>query len=102
LLAIYGLAGVFARFKLSILNKHWPIGTLISNTTGTVAFGILLGIEHKSEIPDGVLGCLTTVSTFIAEINVLEPTCTFRYLLLTLGINYLIFYGCEITNIPIC
>ena len=61
-------------FSTSLLGDAWPWGTLLANLFGCFAMGVVLGMGlHKEvELPYllfavGVLGALTTFSTFSAE-----------------------------------
>ena len=79
--------GSLTRYLLSILfnpNRKFPLGTFLANLFGSlIYFGIVSVIIYSSissvlvkQILIGVLqgycGCLTTVSTFILELNTIE------------------------------
>lgn len=81
---MFSFPGALTRYLLSItLNKRTkalPLGTLMANTLGTAllaAFHVLQSINHPVSptacsllqgLADGYCGCLTTVSTFAAEV----------------------------------
>jgi len=75
-----GFIGSCVRFTFSKLSNYFnlsfPFGTLISNVIAGIAIGFILGIEQQSVtippkfrlfITTGVLGGLSTFSTFSAE-----------------------------------
>ncbi|ODC04873.1 fluoride ion transporter CrcB [Terasakiispira papahanaumokuakeensis] len=88
LLAITAGAGIGAStrwwlsLRLNAVLSHFPLGTLVANLTGAWLIGIALGwLTNHPELPDfwrlflvtGLLGALTTFSTFSAEVaNMLQ------------------------------
>jgi fluoride exporter len=82
---LFSFPGTFTRYVLSILlNPRWqllPLGTLMANGLGTSLLAmlhVLQGLPHPVSpsvcsilqgLADGYCGCLTTVSTFAAEMN---------------------------------
>lgn len=84
---LFSFPGTLTRYVLSILlnprMKLLPIGTLVANGLGTALlalFHVLQGLSHPVSpgacsilqgLGDGYCGCLTTVSTFAAEMNAL-------------------------------
>ena len=84
---LFSFPGTFTRYVFSILlNPRWkllPVGTLTANVLGTAllaSFHVLLGLRPAVSpgacailegLGDGYCGCLTTVSTFAAELNAL-------------------------------
>ena len=92
--------GALTRYALSIIfnfNSNFPLGTLLANITGSY---ILLGMVAIREyvrilsplvkqilisIMQGYCGCLTTVSTFILELDTMEKRrYIYAYVLTTL------------------
>lgn len=84
---LFSFPGTFTRYVFSVfLNPRWkllPVGTLMANGLGTAllaSFHVLLGLRPAVSpgvcsilqgLGDGYCGCLTTVSTFAAELNAL-------------------------------
>lgn len=84
---LFSFPGTLTRYVLSVtLNprlKILPLGTLVANEFGTsllALFHVLQGSKHivspgacsiLQGLGDGYCGCLTTVSTFAAELSVL-------------------------------
>ncbi|KAF8138394.1 CrcB-like protein-domain-containing protein [Boletus edulis] len=83
---LFSFPGTLTRYLLSInLNpriKLFPLGTFIANMLGTAllgAFHVVQGVPSVSPdacsllqgLGDGYCGCLTTVSTFAAEVDAL-------------------------------
>lgn len=84
---LFSVPGTFTRYVFSVfLNPRWkllPAGTLMANGLGTAllaSFHVLLGLRPAVSpgacsilqgLGDGYCGCLTTVSTFTAELNAL-------------------------------
>lgn len=66
-----GAVGAVIRAALSCRNHTWPYGTLAVNLLGSFALGITLRtIDHPLAliaISSGLLGGLTTFSTFVVE-----------------------------------
>lgn len=102
---LFGPVGTLLRWRLSALNlqrpqlwlfpksMHWmPAGTLIANVFGTAILAIVHILQTGAVIApswatcyalaalaDGFCGCLTTVSTFAAEINTLSSRRAMLY-----------------------
>jgi fluoride ion exporter CrcB/FEX len=89
--ALFGVAGAYLRYilawKLNPVCSTFPVGTFIANVSGTWLLAILTLISNlvigyyevdKQAIlfgcSTGLCGCLTTVSTFVAEIDTLAAT----------------------------
>lgn len=122
-------SGALARWKLSPLNGNctflppswqWlPLGTMIANIVGSIVSIVSVSVEYRLEVgydfdvtnfwsigtlravKIGFAGCLTTVSTFVAEINGFmrenKPNHAYTYMLTTLGICCVIasaIYAC--------
>src|SRR6266851_5583444 len=82
---LFSFPGTFTRYVLSIsLNSRWelfPVGTLVANEFGTALLALsraLQGLRTPVSpgacsilqgLGDGYCGCLTTVSTFAAELR---------------------------------
>lgn len=95
---IFAPLGCLLRYYLSVhLNSRvpsFPLGTFVSNILGTIVIGVCFDLQHVSGIAaspstgsmvhlitscqvlqgvmDGFCGCLTTVSTWVAELNGFE------------------------------
>ena len=72
-----GAVGAIARFALSKFNSEYPYGTLIANILGCALIGFFYFLfQQKEGIPShikvfvvsGILGSLTTFSTFSLEL----------------------------------
>jgi fluoride exporter len=103
---LFSYPGTLARYLLSVsLNARWkalPLGTLAANALGTALLGLfhILQNKHESVSPDacsllqglgdGFCGCLTTVSTFAAELVALEERKRWRYLLISFAAGQLL------------
>ncbi|KAK8597234.1 hypothetical protein V6N13_001875 [Hibiscus sabdariffa] len=115
--------GVWIRWFLARFNgrglgksgilRWFPIGTLMANVS---AAGIMAGLSTVEKavnntnsdtaavgIQLGFLGCLSTVSTFIAEFNAMReskhPWRAYVYALTTMGVSFIL--GILIYNIPV-
>ena len=96
---MFSFPGTLTRYLISTaLNqrlKALPLGTLVANTFGTAllaAFRVLLSAPSLPSrnrcniiqgLIDGYCGCLTTVSTFAAEMKDLEFRKACRYALIS-------------------
>jgi fluoride ion exporter CrcB/FEX len=93
--AIFGVLGGYLRYRLSFLNekrKEFPLGTFIANIGGTWLFAIILviskfAVEYHDYagqaalfgVTAGFCGCLTTISTFVAELDNLPQKSGYVY-----------------------
>lgn len=84
---LFSFPGTLTRYVLSVTlnprSKLFPIGTFVANELGTsllALFHTLQGLKHPVSpgacsilqgLDDGYCGCLTTVSTFAAEVRAL-------------------------------
>ncbi|KAL7791840.1 CrcB-like domain-containing protein [Trichoderma ceciliae] len=91
---VFGPLGCLARFYLAIyLNgkiTSFPLGTFAANILGTAVMGMSWDIAHArigglagcqvlQGIEDGFCGCLTTVSTWVAELSSLGRRHSYIY-----------------------
>ncbi|KUJ22145.1 uncharacterized protein LY89DRAFT_681462 [Mollisia scopiformis] len=91
---VFAPLGCLGRFYASIyLNSKissFPLGTFVVNIFGTaiigmtydlqhVPFGGVVGCQVLQGIEDGFCGCLTTVSTWVSELNMLRRRNAYRY-----------------------
>jgi CrcB protein len=109
---IFSFPGTLTRYLLSTaLNprlKALPLGTLVANILGTALLAAFHVLQSTPSLPsrnrcdilqglvDGYCGCLTTVSTFAAEISDLRFWKACRYALIswTLGqVVILLIFG---------
>ncbi|TYG63736.1 hypothetical protein ES288_D06G053600v1 [Gossypium darwinii] len=123
LACLVGPFGVWMRWFLARLNGRglgksgilrWlPFGTLITNVSAACIMAGLSTIEKSVNIKNfdtvangiqlGFLGCLSTVSTFIAEFNAMReskhPWRAYLYASTTMGISFVL--GILIYNVPV-
>ena len=104
---VFAPLGCLARFYVSIyLNGRiasFPLGTFVVNIAGTMLLGIFYDLQHAplsagtigggrvgcqvlQGLMDGFCGCLTTVSTWVAELNGLRRRHSYTYGVLSVGI----------------
>lgn len=91
---IFAPLGCIARFYLAIgLNgklPKFPLGTFAANVLGTAVLGMgwdiahvplggVIGCQVLQGIEDGFCGCLTTVSTWVAELSSLRKRNAYIY-----------------------
>ncbi|KAL9949436.1 hypothetical protein D7B24_003802 [Verticillium nonalfalfae] len=91
---VFAPLGCIVRYHLSLLlnprNPAFPIGTFSANILGTVILGMgwdllhvplggLVGCQVLLGIDDGFCGCLTTVSTWVAELASLRRRHAYIY-----------------------
>ncbi|KAG5949364.1 hypothetical protein E4U53_005907 [Claviceps sorghi] len=121
---VFSPLGCLARFYLALhLNGKmatFPLGTLAANVAGTAVLGMawdlahvgsggLLGCQVLQGVEDGFCGCLTTVSTWVAELHGLGRRSAYVYgctsVLASLGFMVLIMGGLRWTDgwsAPLC
>lgn len=91
---VFAPLGCLGRFYASIyLNGRiasFPLGTFVVNIFGTAILGMCWDLQHVplggivgcqvlQGIEDGFCGCLTTVSTWVAELSALRRRNAYRY-----------------------
>jgi CrcB protein len=91
---IFAPLGCLGRFYASMyLNgkiASFPLGTFVVNIVGTAILGMCYDLQHVplggiigcqllQGVEDGFCGCLTTVSTWVSELNSLKRTHSYRY-----------------------
>lgn len=91
---VFAPLGTLLRFYLAIyLNgkrPSFPLGTFAANILGTAVLGMAYDIAHASiggvvgcqvlqGIEDGFCGCLTTISTWVAELSTLRRSHAYVY-----------------------
>jgi CrcB protein len=93
---LFSYPGTLSRYLLSLaLNPRLaalPLGTLSANALGTALLGVFHVLQNKAPavgphacgllqgLTDGYCGCLTTVSTFAAEVLALPVRRRWRYI----------------------
>ncbi|KAG6003580.1 hypothetical protein E4U21_001867 [Claviceps maximensis] len=109
---VFSPLGCLARFYLALfLNGKmatFPLGTLTANVMGTAVLGMAWDLAHVQSggvvgcqvlqgVEDGFCGCLTTVSTWVAELNGLRRRNAYTYgsasVLASLAVMVLIMGG---------
>ena len=111
---LFAFPGTLTRYLLSIrlnpINKLLPLGTFTANSFGTALLGAIHVLQNMGTpvspntcailqgLGDGYCGCLTTVSTFAAEVSALEEWKAWLYV----GISWmtgqlllLVIMGCS-------
>ncbi|XAR62605.1 hypothetical protein NMG60_11017430 [Bertholletia excelsa] len=120
---IVGPVGVWIRWFLARLNgrglgkagvmKWVPFGTLIANVSAACIMAALATTKKAVDTKDcdtiatgiqfGLLGCLSTVSTFIAEFHAMRlsnhPWRAYAYALITMGLSFCL--GTLIYSVPV-
>ncbi|RDW88528.1 hypothetical protein BP6252_00560 [Coleophoma cylindrospora] len=91
---VFAPVGCLIRFYASLfLNRRiasFPLGTFVVNIFGTMILGLSYDLQHVplggvigcqvlQGIEDGFCGCLTTVSTWIGELDGLRRSNAYRY-----------------------
>ncbi|QDS68817.1 hypothetical protein FKW77_006268 [Venturia effusa] len=93
---VFAPLGCLIRFYLSLkLNSKiakFPLGTFAANVLGTIVLGMCYDLQHAGAgvadivgcqvlqgIQDGFCGCLTTVSTWVAELKALRKHHAYSY-----------------------
>jgi fluoride ion exporter CrcB/FEX len=96
---ITGVFGAYLRYQLAAFNPiypNFPLGTFSSNMAGTYLLAIFTVVsKYRAEyynvdvqaalfgLSTGFCGCLTTVSTFVNEIDALPEFDSYRYAITT-------------------
>ena len=97
--ALFGAIGAYLRLIVApwnALNKNFPIGTFTVNIVGTLVLALATLLSrhvvgyydtHAQAalygVSNGFCGCLTTVSTFVNELNTLPSKTSYRYGIVT-------------------
>ncbi|EGX94265.1 CrcB-like protein [Cordyceps militaris CM01] len=93
---VFAPLGCLARFYLALFlngrRPSFPLGTFAANVLGTVILGMawdlahsvsggggVLGCQLLQGVEDGFCGCLTTVSTWVAELSSLRRKSAYIY-----------------------
>ncbi len=99
---VFAPLGCLVRFYASLhLNgriKAFPLGTFVVNVFGTameamfldlqrVPIGGMIGCQVLQGMADGFCGCLTTVSTWVAELTALRLKHAYFYGLMSVGVG---------------
>lgn len=100
---VFAPVGCIVRFylssKLNGLQAGFPMGTFAANIIGTMVLGMAWDLQHSSAgstrvgcqvlqgIMDGFCGCLTTVSTWVAELGSLRRKHAYVYGGVSLGVS---------------
>ncbi|MGB8000321.1 MAG: CrcB family protein [Anaerobacillus sp.] len=93
MIAIGGSIGAWLRYVISLLIKKWstlhfPLATFIANILGCFLMGLVYGAgDFGPAISTGVLGALTTFSTFMYEtfeLSFEKVWLSFLYVILSL------------------
>ncbi|PCH41090.1 hypothetical protein WOLCODRAFT_137184 [Wolfiporia cocos MD-104 SS10] len=103
---LYSFPGTLTRYVLSIqLNNRFslfPVGTFSANMLGTALIGMFMVLQSTrgppspnacnvlSGLANGYCGCLTTVSTFAAEVAALENKKSWFYAILSIVVAQLL------------
>jgi CrcB protein len=101
LLSLPGAFGACLRFGIAelmawLLGRHFPYGTLVVNVVGSFIMGIAFAlishghvVEHplKPLLMVGILGALTTFSSFALDTVVLAQQGAYLKALLNIGLN---------------
>lgn len=114
---VFAPLGCLARFYLALyLNGRiaaFPVGTFAANVIGTAVLGMAWDIAHIQSggvigcqvlqgVEDGFCGCLTTVSTWVAELNSLRRRHAYIYgatsVLVSFAVMVLIMGGLKWTD----
>ena len=105
---LFSYPGTLTRYLLALsLNrriKAFPLGTFSANILGTALLAIFRVLQNKSARPlsdnactlaegliDGYCGCLTTISTFVAELYEMGGWQSYRYAFLSWTVSQLLF-----------
>lgn len=101
---LFSFPGALTRYLLAVLLnlrlKAFPLGTFTANILGTGLLGLFHVLQNKTVNPlspnacglvegliDGYCGCLTTVTTFVAELHELGGWPSYRYAFLSWGVS---------------
>lgn len=102
---LFSYPGTLTRYLLSInLNpriKLFPLGTFTANALGTALLGLFHVLEGMPSVSsnacsllqglgDGYCGCLTTVSTFAAEVDALDGRKASFYVIMSWVVGQLL------------
>ena len=105
LAAVFGPLGTWTRFGLAQLNQRissFPIGTFIANMLGVTLLALMTVSSFSVTgtpclfvlaVSNGYCGCLSTVSTFIIELDALPASNRWRYALATILSGLLIVFA---------
>lgn len=95
---VFAPVGCLMRFYISLLLNakipSFPLGTFVVNVFGTMILGMSWDLQHVplggvigcqvlQGIESGFCGCITTVSTWVSELNSLKRKHAYRYGIIT-------------------
>ncbi|MEO4052367.1 fluoride efflux transporter CrcB [Solibacillus sp. CAU 1738] len=100
LVAIGGFFGAIVRYFISSLLRiqTFPIATFIINITGSILFGIVVGLDVSKTwyylLATGLLGAFTTFSTFSFEtIQLFEKRQYFKAVFYVISTSSIAIFG---------
>lgn len=123
LACFFGPLGVWIRWWLARLNgrglgkagfyKWIPFGTLAANVSAACVMAALATVKKAvntkncdtvaNGVQFGLMGCLSTVSTFMAEFNAMrqssQPWRAYAYAIITIGVSFVL--GTLIYSVPV-
>lgn len=91
------LVRYYASKRLNPRNPSFPLGTFVLNIFGTIVLGVCFDLQHSltgnimtcrvlQGVMEGFCGCLTTVSTWVAELDGLKRKHSYIYGLTSIAV----------------